>query len=145
MVEIESVDGDGTAFIGEIDAILDENAAARGFPFDTAPVNLRAADDTGAFLGGLCGYSEHGWMYVRFLAVIPAARGLGVGRALLGRVEAIARDRGLAGVYLDTYGFEAPDYYPKLGFAEIGRLPDVPGCQKRIWYCKSFAAMECAS
>ncbi|MFZ2102830.1 MAG: GNAT family N-acetyltransferase, partial [Oricola sp.] len=138
MVEIESIGGDGKSFIEEINAILDANAEARGFPFDTVPVNLRAADETGAFLGGLSGYGEQGWMYVRFLAVVPAARGLGIGRALLGRVEAIARERGLAGVYLDTYRFEAPDYYPRLGYAEIGRLPAIDGAMPRIWYCKTL-------
>lgn len=141
-VEIETIDDDASGFIREVEDTLNEAANALGKPFDDGGINLRASDGAAGFLGGLCGDVLQGWLYVKYLAVVERARTLGVGRALMNRAEEEARKRGLAGVYLDTYDFQAPGFYEKLGYAEFGRLPAVADAPQRIYFAKAFGQEE---
>ncbi len=64
-------------------------------------------------------------VYVRSMAVLPAARGLGVGGALLTEVEAFARAAGVTSLFLSTTPFlaRAIRLYEQWGFR---RSPDGP-------------------
>jgi GNAT superfamily N-acetyltransferase len=137
-VEIKIIDGDAADLAREVEEALDEAAKALGKPFDDEGINLRASDGDGGFLGGLSGQILQRWLYVRLLAVAPQARTLGVGRALMAGGEEEARRRGLVGVYLDTYDFQAPGFYEKLGYSEFGRLPAVGDAPQRIYFAKPF-------
>ena len=141
-VDIKAVEGDASGFTREVEATLDESARALGRPFDDGGINLRADDAAGVFLGGLCGEFLQGWLYVKYLAVAKQARTLGVGRALMEGAEAEALRRGLAGVYLDTFDFQAPGFYMKMGYAEFGRLPAAGDTPQRIWFAKAFGQEE---
>ena len=43
-----------------------------------------------------------------------------------------------AGVYLDTFTFQAPRFYESLGYVECGRLPAVRGHAQRLWFAKAL-------
>lgn len=64
--------------------------------------------------------------FVALLAVRPEAAGRGVGRALMGHVEAetFATRRWLF-VSADATNRAALGFYRKLGFTRVGRLPDL--------------------
>ncbi len=66
----------------------------------------------------------------------PAARGQGVARAMLQRVEEIARQAGCLRVQLDTNGAltEAHALYRRAGFSEIARYNDNPYAE--LWFAK---------
>jgi ribosomal protein S18 acetylase RimI-like enzyme len=51
-------------------------------------------------------------------------------------IEEEARARDLIGIWLDTYSFQAPGFYRKLGYEEVGRIPDYPPGQARIFLAK---------
>ena len=55
--------------------------------------------------------------------MLGPARGLGLGRKVMAMAEAEARSRGLAGIWLDTWTFQAPGFYPKLGFRNAAASP----------------------
>ncbi len=59
---------------------------------------------------------------VRSLAVQPAAKEQGIGRALVEALEQEARENGLASIFAFTY---VPGFFAKLGFSEVerGELP----------------------
>lgn len=137
-VHIELVEGEDALLTGAVDAILDEAAAAKGHPFEGRKVHLRALDAKGSFLGGLVGAHLQRWFFVKLLAVSPEARGGGIGAQLLARAEAMAREDGLVGIYLDTFEFQAPRFYLREGYREIGRLPKVRDAPQRIWFAKEF-------
>ena len=40
--------------------------------------------------------------------------------------EAEARKRGVRNVFLDSFSFQAPKFYAKLGYREYGRLKEFP-------------------
>jgi GNAT superfamily N-acetyltransferase len=59
--------------------------------------------------------------------------------ALRAGAEAEARRRGLIGMWLTTWTFQAPEFYRKLGFEECGRISGFPPGHDHITYVKRFA------
>lgn len=69
--------------------------------------------------------------FVEILWVDDAHRGKGLGSALLTHVEEETKRRGGTLIYLDTYSFQAPKFYEKLGYRVFGTLDEiVPGHAK---------------
>lgn len=95
---------------------------------------LRGED--GAIVGGLTGYVLYGWMFVQFIAVAEEFRGQGLGKMLMEQAEDWARKHGLGGMWLDTFAFQAPDFYRSLGFTEFGTIEDHPAGSRRIFFQK---------
>jgi GNAT superfamily N-acetyltransferase len=83
-------------------------------------------------VAGLAGETYCGWLFVRYLWVSDSLRGRGVGRELMFRAEARARERGCHSAWLDTFSFQAPGFYRKLGYEEFGRLDYPPDQQKHF-------------
>ena len=79
---------------------------------------------------GLAGETYCGWLFIRYLWVSESLRGRGVGRELMVHAEARARDRGCHSAWVDTFSFQAPGFYEKLGYEEFGRL-DYPPDHRR--------------
>ena len=92
----------------------------------------------GDVVGGLWGRTGYGFLFVELLALGPARR-QGLGRKVMAEAEAEARRRGLLGMWLDTWTFQAPGFYQKLGFTECGRITEYPPGHDRIFYVKRFA------
>jgi GNAT superfamily N-acetyltransferase len=86
----------------------------------------------GEIIAGLAGETYCGWLFVRYLWVSDALRGRGIGRALMSQAEARARDRGCHSAWLDTFSFQAPGFYQRLGYEEFGRLDYPPDHQKHF-------------
>jgi ribosomal protein S18 acetylase RimI-like enzyme len=63
---------------------------------------------------------------LRYLFVQEDARGRGQGTALMQAVEKEARSRNCQQIVLETYDFQAPIFYQKLGFQTVGRISDYP-------------------
>jgi GNAT superfamily N-acetyltransferase len=110
------------------------NTPTIGAP-DYNPVVLVIERD-GELIGGLSGYSLYGWLCVEVLWVAEPERRQGLGRALMSEVEALALKRRCAGIYLDTFDFQAPGFYEKLGYRKYGQLSNWPGGHQRLCYCK---------
>ncbi|MET8827818.1 GNAT family N-acetyltransferase [Streptomyces sp. NPDC004610] len=92
-----------------------------------APLQLWALDDTDALAGGLAGHTWAGWLHVSTLWVDERVRGAGLGGALLAEAERIARDeRGCGSVRLETWDFQAPEFYRKRGYEVVCVIPDYP-------------------
>ena len=104
-----------------------------------SPVRLFLRDEDGAIAGGLVAEIYLEWMYVRILWIADAHRGQGHGAALMRRAEDEAKGRGCRAVWLDTFTFQAPELYRKLGYREFGRLDDYPPGHARHFFVKSLA------
>ncbi|MCB1462327.1 MAG: GNAT family N-acetyltransferase [Nitratireductor sp.] len=121
----------------EILKTIDDTAAALGKPFPDEGLVLRVTRE-GEYLGGIVCEVLQGWLYIKYLGIESAARGTGIGGELMRRAERWAAEKGLVGTYVDTFDFQAPDFYTKLGYRELGRLPTTKGHAARIFYSKPF-------
>jgi GNAT superfamily N-acetyltransferase len=111
------------------------NIAQAGDP-RIRPVAILVENDAGVAEGGLWGRIGYDWLFIELLGLPEAARGLGLGRQLMEQAETIARDAGCAGIWLDTYEFQARGFYEKLGFTLFGTLEDHPVGQRRFFLQK---------
>lgn len=137
-IKIMDVDGSDGIFANIVETLIDATAAKLGYPFDPVPFQIKAVNADGSLAGGLVAHPVQKWLFIKLLGVTEAARGNGIGRALLARAEDHARDKGLVGVYLDTFEFQAPRFYQELGYSECGRLPATGGAPQRIWFARNF-------
>lgn len=88
---------------------------------DTGDFSFHIKED-GKTIGGIVAGGLGDLLEVEFLYVDEACRGRGIGRRLLAHVEVLARQRGLKRVLLNTYSFQAPAFYKKLGYTEVLKL-----------------------
>lgn len=125
----------------DIDAVLAVIIAAEGAAQDREsgyqPYGILLSDTPGGpVTGGLTGYQLYDWLFVQYLAVPDSLRGTGVGRQLMAQAEAWARGRGLTGIWLDTFSFQARPFYEKLGFSVFGTIEDHPVGARRFFMQK---------
>lgn len=100
------------------------------------PFALMVKDQNGEILGGLYGRMIFRWMFIELLSVPEQGRGLGIGSKLMAQAEALAKEKNCYGVWLDTFDFQAPEFYKKLGFSQFGEIVDYPPGHKRHFFQK---------
>jgi GNAT superfamily N-acetyltransferase len=93
-------------------------------------------EHTDAVLGGLHGRILYRWLFIELLVVPEQARGQRIGSQLMDRAEAFAHERNCVGIWLDTFDFQAPDFYRKHGYEEFGHLDDYPPGHQRLFFQK---------
>jgi ribosomal protein S18 acetylase RimI-like enzyme len=98
-------------------------------------IALFVRDEDGAIVAGLDASHYAGWLYVNNLWIDPELRGIGIGRHLLGEAERLAAERGCHSVWLDTFSFQAPEFYRRLGYEVFGTL-DYPPDHRRYFLKK---------
>ena len=111
------------------------NRKAAG-PFHYSGTVLTARSETGTILGGLVMQSWWKESFVEVLWLSERARGQGLGRELVAQAELRARRRGSKLLHLNTYSFQAPRFYEKLGFHCIGKMSGSPKGESRFYYVK---------
>ena len=120
-----------------IEAVLSQHSDEINEPWDPVPFRFSLKDGD-RVCGGLMGNINRGWMFVSTLAVEADLRGQGWGEKLIGQAEDLARSRGCSGIWLDTFNYQAPGFYEKIGFSEFGRLPNYPDDQIRYFFKKEL-------
>ncbi len=103
--------------------------------FETVGVLLRDPE-TQEVVGGLYAKISYGWMFIELLSIPDSMRAQGTGTRLMQAAEEVARHKGCAGIWLDTFSFQAPGFYRKLGFSEFGHIADYPPGHQRHFFQK---------
>jgi len=101
-------------------------------------LTLTIRDAHGGLIAGLHGMSNWQWLFVKSVFVNEGARYKGVGTKLLKAAEHEARRRSCTGVWLDTFSFQSPDFYKKLGYTEFGRIDNYPYGHRRSFFFKNI-------
>ncbi len=100
------------------------------------PLALTLFAPDGTFAGGLTGHISYGWLFVDLLWVADHVRSQGHGLNLMLGAEAEARLHGCRDAWLDTFSFQARDFYEKLGYVVFGELEDYPPGHRRFFMRK---------
>ena len=90
-------------------------------------------------VGGLIGEVHWGWFYVNLVWLREDLRGRGYGHRMLALAEDEARRHGAHHAYLDTFSFQAPDFYRRHGYQVFGELADFPPGHRRYYMVKDLA------
>lgn len=103
------------------------------------PINRVIKNSEGEVLAGIISVL-YCWkcLYVDILWVKEGYRKEGFGSKLLMEVEKIAKEKGCELIHLDTFDFQAKDFYIKHGFEVFGVLDDCPLEHKRYYMKKKL-------
>lgn len=93
-------------------------------------------DEKGEMLAGLIGNTHGNWMTVKYLWVSDNLRGQNIGSHILKKAEETAKERGCKYAFLDTFSFQAPEFYKKYGYKEKFVLEEYPVEGKRYYFTK---------
>lgn len=133
---LEFVDEPSPSDIEAVVGILGEAAEAQRPGGNYRDYGFLLKDGAGTIRGGLTGYVLYDWMFIQFVSVAADLRGQGLGRMLMQEAENWARRQGLGGMWLDTFAFQAPEFYRDLGFVAFGTIEDHPAGSRRIFFQK---------
>lgn len=115
--------------------IIAYNVAATGYD-DYRPLALFVRNDQGAIIAGLTGFTWGSTLKIELLWVHETLRGQGYASRLVETAEREAVARGCQHAVLDTHSFQAPDFYPKLGYVRCGLAEDWPLGHQEIYFQK---------
>jgi ribosomal protein S18 acetylase RimI-like enzyme len=92
----------------------------------------------GEWLGGLIGYIWGGVMHITTLWLSETVRRQGYGSRLMDAAEALALEHGATTATLETFTFQAPNFYAKRGYQVFGRLDGYPPGHSKLFLRKTL-------
>ncbi|WP_308638416.1 GNAT family N-acetyltransferase [Paenibacillus silvisoli] len=101
-------------------------------------INLAVKDEEGRVVGGMLAVLCWNWIEVDILWVHESLRGMGFGSRLLQRIEVIAKEKACTFVKLNTFSFQAPEFYRKNGYAEIAVIDGAPLGSRHYFFKKEI-------
>lgn len=117
------------------DGLTAYNLQKAGF-VDARPLAVLLRDPDGAAVGGLVGRTTLGLFFIDLIFLPDEARGSGLGTQVMAMAEAEARRRGCTAATLFTITFQAPEFYRRRGYRELGRVECAPPGHTRVCMTK---------
>ena len=99
-------------------------------------------DRDGVMLGGLLGATYLSWLQIQIVWLPENLRGFGHGRALMNLAEAEGKRRGCKNAFLETYSFQALDFYKTCGYTVFSKLENMPPGGARYALTKILQRLE---
>lgn len=119
------------------DKIYEFNSRATGM-FDGEEFAAVMRDDDGRIIAGVNGHTWGGCCYVLQLWVDETRRRRGLGRLLMAATDAHARRKNCSQIALSSHSFQAPEFYRRLGFVEVGRMAGYPRGYSDLLFVKQL-------
>lgn len=113
--------------------------------FNSKTLNERAthfsvfAKDGPKIIGGALIWEHIDTLYIEVLWCNEKYRKKGIGAKIMTMVDDIAKNKGVAKIFVDTYAFQAEDFYTKCGFYRIAIVPQYLMGHDRIFMRKDLA------
>lgn len=106
------------------------------------PLHVFAHTPENAVVGGLVGrtHAIPFWLEVSILWVDEPYRRQGIGQRLMEQAEREALRRGCRYARLATSDYQAPAWYPTLGYIAYGRLEDCPPGETATYFWKPLGS-----
>ncbi len=92
----------------------------------------------GVIAAGIVAESVEDTLEISYLFVRSEYRGSGLGTKLVCHVESLAKENGIKRILLNTYSFQAPDFYRYLGYREILCIDPVFGVHRQHYFVKEL-------
>lgn len=92
----------------------------------------------GTIVGGVLGEKFWDWLHIDLMWIKEEYRGRGYGRQLLSAIEDEAKKRGVRNIFLDTFSFQAPEFYEQHGYRVFGELSEFPSGFNRFFFTKEL-------
>lgn len=105
---------------------------------ESIPIGVFYEDERGKKVAGLTGETFGNWLCIRYLYVDEGYRGRGIGSEILKAAETEAIERGCIFAFVDTFSFQAPEFYTKSGYKEAFVLTEYPYTGARYYYTKQL-------
>lgn len=105
---------------------------------ESEPLNLYVEDEKGNLMAGLVAETFGNWLEIVYLFVKEELREQGIGSQLLQQAENEAKKRNCRFAFVNTYQFQAPDFYLSHGYKEVFALQDYPYTGQRYYYQKDL-------
>nr|WP_315221262.1 GNAT family N-acetyltransferase [uncultured Flavobacterium sp.] len=103
------------------------------------PLEFVAKDENGIEVGGiLAGIGYWNGLEIKILWVEENYRKRGIGTQILKHTEKIAKEKGAEIAMLDTFDFQAEEFYLKNGYETIGEVKGFPKGCRRIYFSKKL-------
>lgn len=106
------------------------------------PLSVFFRNEDGNIIAGLTGKTFWDWLHIEYLWVDEARRGQGLGSRLLRAAENEAIARACIGSTLDTFSFQALEFYKKQGYSQLGSLSGYAGDYSRHYLEKKLLAAD---
>ena len=109
-------------------------------PMHNSVLTIGARDADKKIIGGLVANLQPGWkwMHVHRLWVTESHRRAGIGRLLLEAAEKEAQRAGCLHVAVDTFEFQAREFYEKQGYSVYAVQEDYPAGHRKFLLRKTF-------
>lgn len=101
-------------------------------------ITLFVRNEQQEIVGGLYAERVWDWLEIKIVWIESHLRGLGLGTRLVRAAETEALKRNCRQAMLDTFSFQALNFYRKLGFEVFGKLPDFPDGHTRYFMRKTL-------
>ena len=96
------------------------------------------AEKDGQIVAGIVASSTYDTVEVEYLFVQEDLRGQGIGSSLLRQVEEAAKRDGKSRVLLNTYSFQAPGFYQKMGYRLLFAIEPCLGEYGQYFFLKEL-------
>jgi GNAT superfamily N-acetyltransferase len=118
------------------------NVEASGID-DQRPLAVLVRDPTTRqVVGGITGRTSRGLFFLDVFFLPEAMRGTGIGSKLLKMAEDEGWRRGCQAAVLHTNTFQAPEFYRRNGWTELGSIPSGPPGNSRIFFTKQLSSAD---
>ena len=91
-------------------------------------------NDEGDIVGGITGNINWYCLHIDFLWVDESLRGKGYGKELIKNIEEIAKENKCRIIQLDTFSFQAPDFYIACGYKIVVEIENHPTDSMNEYY-----------
>lgn len=82
--------------------------------------------DNDKLIGGAVGYIAWKWYFLDELWIEEVYRKNGIGTKLINKIEKCAKENNLLGVRMETWSFQAREFYEKMGYEVYATFEDCP-------------------
>jgi len=82
--------------------------------------------DDNKVIGGAIGFIEYNWYFLELLYVDENYRNKKIGTDLIKKIEEVAKEQHLTGIRMETWDFQAKEFYEKNGYIMFAQIKDCP-------------------